>query len=133
MNKVYGEKIGMTIGKVLEVDLLDDGIEWSRFLRIKIELKLHQALAIGRMTSVQGDKVWIPIKYEKLPKVYFVCGYLVHEADGCMSKSESLSQHAKKTQQFNSWLRAAPALIKRNYSNGKFSNGDGEKWKKGPV
>ncbi|XP_042983175.1 uncharacterized protein LOC122312593 [Carya illinoinensis] len=54
MDRVHGEKTGQTLGRVIEVDLPDDGIGWGEFLRIKVELKLFQALDRGRMLSVGG-------------------------------------------------------------------------------
>ncbi|KAF5443043.1 hypothetical protein F2P56_035638 [Juglans regia] len=132
MNRVCGVQIGKTIGNVLEVDIPDDGIGWDKFLRIKIEMKLHQALPRGRMIGVKGDKVWIPIKYEKLPKVCFMCGYIAHEAGGCTLKSENLAQHAEKIMQFGPRLRAESTYSRRSYYSGKVSHGDSERWKMRP-
>lgn len=57
MNKDCGKQIGNSIGQVIDVDTLEDGIGWGKFLRLKIELKILQALSRGRMIRVNGDKV----------------------------------------------------------------------------
>lgn len=49
--------------------------------------------------SVAGDNLWIPVKYEKLPKFCFGCGRILHE-DGCCSLEEPPS-----SEQFGVWLR----------------------------
>lgn len=114
MNRVCGEQIGKSIGKVVEVDLPDDAIGWGKFLRIKIEVKLNQALSRGRMIRVNDEKVWIPIKYEELPQVCLY-GYLVHEREGCLSKSGDLKHHAEQTQQFGTSLRAESTYLRRSH------------------
>lgn len=78
MNRQYDLQIGGSLGKVLEVDVYTDDTGWGRFLRIRIELKITKSLAQGKYIIIQGEKLWIPIKYEKLPKVSFKCRKIIH-------------------------------------------------------
>ncbi|KAF5458959.1 hypothetical protein F2P56_022951 [Juglans regia] len=86
MTKECGEQIGASVGKVLEVDAMDDGVGWGRFIRVKINMPLFKPIARGRFIHSTGGKLWVPFQYEKLPKICFRCGWLVHDVAGC-SKS----------------------------------------------
>ncbi|XP_042958054.1 uncharacterized protein LOC122293569 [Carya illinoinensis] len=83
MNLEVGTQIGKTIGNVKEVDVREDGIGWGRYLRVKIELDLRKSIARGRTANVLGSRIWVPLSYEKLPKICFKCGRLVHGVEGC--------------------------------------------------
>lgn len=76
MTEDWGSKIGSSVGVVHDVEVGADGIGWGNFIRARVELKLQKALARGRFIEVQGKKVWIDFKYEKLPD------FVLH-VDGC--------------------------------------------------
>lgn len=78
MNLHYGNLIGESFGRVLEVDEDTDDIGWRHFLRVWIEISLSKSLTRGRFLNINGEKQWIPIKYEKLPKVCFICEKINH-------------------------------------------------------
>lgn len=69
-------QIGGSVGRVLEVDVADDGIGWGKSLRVKVEVPLQKAIAGGRFLNVKGNKLWVHFKHEKLPKICFKCGGL---------------------------------------------------------
>lgn len=52
MTKEWGVHVGNSVGRVLEVDVDDDGVGWGKYLRVKVEIKLHKALARGRIIMV---------------------------------------------------------------------------------
>lgn len=56
-------------------------------------------MAQGKYISIQGEKLWIPIKYEKLPKFSFKCGKIIHFTQ-C---NEVLDLNG--TKQFGPWMR----------------------------
>ncbi|XP_035544690.1 uncharacterized protein At4g02000-like [Juglans regia] len=115
MNKECGEHIKRSLGRIVEMGLLVDGIGWGPYLRIKIDLSLRKPLARGRtICHVQGEKVWLPLKYERLPRVCFDCGCMVHGREGCLFKPTDnfgLFEHAD---QFGPWLRVETYVIKRS-------------------
>lgn len=47
MNQEVGQKIGSTIGQLIEVDTREDGIGWEKYLRVKIVIGLKQLVARG--------------------------------------------------------------------------------------
>lgn len=79
MNKKCGEQIDKTIGKVGEVDVDEEDVGWGQSLRIKVRIDLTKPVARGRTITIKGTKYWIPVKYEKMPRVYFKCGCIVYD------------------------------------------------------
>ncbi|XP_042942757.1 uncharacterized protein LOC122276936 [Carya illinoinensis] len=112
MNKTIGEVIGRSMGEVVEVDVLEDGSGWGRCLRVKVECDLKKPLAQGRTIVVEGKKFWVPFQYEKLPRMCFKCGRIVHEKDGCKETAESSGQYGV-------WLRAIPQSRKNSVQKGE--------------
>lgn len=64
-----------------------------------MELDLRKAVARGRTTNLMGNKLWVPLTYEKLPKLCFKCGRIKHGMEGwkgVVGKGDRL--------QYGSWL-----------------------------
>lgn len=95
-------QIGAFIGRVKEVDVSGEGIEWGSHLRVKIELDLRKAIARGRTVNLEGNKLWVQLTYEKLPKICFKCGRIKHDKDGCKGVNGKGDR-----KQYGSWLRAS--------------------------
>ncbi|XP_042990316.1 uncharacterized protein LOC122317333 [Carya illinoinensis] len=87
MKSEIGKKIGESIGRVQEVDVREGGSEWGGVLRVKVELNLKKAVARGRTMDVLGKKHLISLKYEKLPRLCFDCGMIVHGGKGCSNSN----------------------------------------------
>lgn len=62
MNRLSGERIGSSIGRVEEVDVEDDDIGWGSYLQVKVCLKLTKPIAHGRTITIKGLKIWVLIK-----------------------------------------------------------------------
>lgn len=80
MTGFYGNLIGKTIGKVIEVDVDDDDTTCGLFLCVRVEVNLFKPLPRGRSLKIKGNNFWIPLKYEKLPWFCFSCGRITHES-----------------------------------------------------
>lgn len=48
MTKVYGERLGKSIGEIKEVDVDKDGLGWRPYLRIKVWVDISKPLIHGR-------------------------------------------------------------------------------------
>ncbi|KAF5465138.1 hypothetical protein F2P56_015169 [Juglans regia] len=83
MTKDWGERTGQSMGKALDVDVDEGGIGWGKYLRVRVELNLHKPTASGRIVMVQDKKIWLTFKYKKLPRLCFVCGWILNGVDGC--------------------------------------------------
>lgn len=55
-----------------------DEIGWGPFLWVQIKIFLSKCLTRERFLHFNGEKLRIPIKFEKLPKVCFICGIINH-------------------------------------------------------
>ncbi|KAF5447236.1 hypothetical protein F2P56_032804 [Juglans regia] len=119
MTEECGQQIGSSVGKVLEVDVGEDGIGWGKALRVRVEVPLTKAIARGSFLNVQGQKVWVTFKYEKLPKICFSCGWILHGETGCLSGKGDQSETDENSRQFGPWLRAE-RNIRRRYSSYTF-------------
>ncbi|XP_041009439.1 uncharacterized protein LOC121253498 [Juglans microcarpa x Juglans regia] len=56
MNRDTGERIGRSIGRVLEVDVDEKESGWGQFLRVKVEIDLKKPLARGRTIFVSSSR-----------------------------------------------------------------------------
>lgn len=130
MSSEWGKQIGDSVGQCLEVDVEDHGIKWGKCLRIKVEMPLCKVIARGRFINIQGKKLWVHFQYEKLPKIYFKCGWILHRENGCSSTKGDQEFTATKGNQFGSWPRAEGAVRRwfSGASNGQAGKGE---WRKG--
>ncbi|XP_041016206.1 uncharacterized protein LOC121258731 [Juglans microcarpa x Juglans regia] len=93
MNKQMGELIGSSIEKVMEVDVQEDGSAWGRCLSVKVECDLRRSVARVRTIVVDGRTSWVPFQYEKLPRLCFNCGRIVHGKEGYKESEGSVGQY----------------------------------------
>ncbi|XP_035539649.1 uncharacterized protein LOC118344020 [Juglans regia] len=127
MSREVGMQIGATVGNVKGVDIREDGIGWGSYLRVKIEIDLRKKISRGRIANVMGNKLWIPLSYEKLPKVCFKCGKIFHGGEGCL---ETEGNNDKL--QYGVWLRASylgrgkSSESSSNKISGNMSESEGE-------
>lgn len=88
---------------MIKCDKDEDGTAWGKVLWICIKLDLQQTISLGRTINVKGSWLWVPLTYEKLHRVCFGCGKLIHDPNKYGS-SGNLS--SSSTRQFGPWLRA---------------------------
>jgi hypothetical protein len=92
MSETMGVQIGSSVVLVEEVEIEEDGIGWSEYLRVRIRLDLSKPLARGRVLKLNGEPSWIAFQYERLPKFCFQCGVIHHGVTGCLGRQRSSSQ-----------------------------------------
>lgn len=79
MNADVGMQIGKSIGTVVKCDIDEDGIAWGKVIHVCIELDLQHTITQGRTINIKGNRLWVPLTYEKLPRVCFRCKKLIHD------------------------------------------------------
>jgi hypothetical protein len=57
MSKEVGLNIGSSIGVVKDVDVVDDGVGWGEFFRVRIILDLSKPFPRGRTIRVRAKSV----------------------------------------------------------------------------
>jgi hypothetical protein len=62
MRKEVGMQVGATVGVVEDVDVLDDGVGWGEYLRVKIHIDISKPLTRGRIIKIQDKEMWIAFK-----------------------------------------------------------------------
>ena len=82
--KRWGRDIGNGLGEVLEVDLKAFLSDHARFIRVRVELPLDKPPCQGGVViSLEGDKVCIGFKCERLVGLCYECGRIGHEIKEC--------------------------------------------------
>lgn len=120
MTRQTGVLIGSSVGNVSEVDALEDDVRWGNYLRVKIDMDLRKVIARGRTVNLEGRKMWVPFAYEKLPKMCFKCGCILHGKMGCVGQGLKQSNTDERDNQFGLWLRASSG--NRRSSTGGFKS-----------
>lgn len=102
MNARIGTHIGNTLGVFKDCDVEKDGPGWARVLCLCIEMDLHKPLSRWRAINIHGNSSWMPITYEKLPKLRFRCGKIAHGMGAC---NDVHGASDGSSGQFRLWLR----------------------------
>ena len=100
-----GWEIGSKLGEVLEVDVAESGVQWGRYLRVKVMVDVSKKLVRGKKIAFEGrEQRWITFKYERLPNFCYRCGLLNHGLRDCPEgKMEDGLESAPL--QYGAWLR----------------------------
>lgn len=106
MSAAIGSQIGSSVGEVEDVDVVDDGVGWGEFLRVRILLDLSKPLARGWMLKLKNNSVWVAFQYEKLPNFCFWCGLIRHGSEGCLRRGGRRPAGGGEENQFGPWLKA---------------------------
>jgi hypothetical protein len=130
MGRNTGQKIGESVGVVEEVDIYDEEAGWGEYLRVKIKIDLHKPLARGRMLHLQNQSTWVAFQYEKLPKLCYQCGVVMHDRVGCDLIGSRMKTGEDDSQPYGPWLRVVfpqrrfvggEARFRRTNSDGIFT------------
>lgn len=128
MSKGIGEKIGESMGQLVEVDVAGEGVGWGRCLRIRVVLDLSKPLDRGRALNLAGKSYWVTFKYEKLPSMCFDCGRIIHGGQRCPIIRSTRRNSPGEKKQWGVWLRVDDRR-KRTDTSFQASGGD-EGWRR---
>jgi hypothetical protein len=116
MGREVGLHVGSTVGEVEDIDVLEDGVGWGEYLRVKIRIDLSKPLARGRMIKVQDKEIWVAFQYKKIPRFCFTCGVVMHSSPKCGEYGGRRTQRAEETEEYGPWLQVSSP--RRNYNQG---------------
>lgn len=129
MSEETGKYIGCKIGNYTEIDKRAWQSDQAKFMRIRVELQINKPLRRGGyITSLDGERIWITFKYERLPTICFICGRIGHDNKHCVATSDMQT----KEHQYGDWIRANGSYrgsnekVKTRNDSSNESNGMGE-------
>ncbi|XP_016684451.1 uncharacterized protein [Gossypium hirsutum] len=100
--------VGVTFGGVLRSEILGE------FCRLRVKLNVQRPLRRGIFVSIgNGNKFWIPFKYEKLPTFCFGCGMLGHSLHDCTEIAPAEENKIREDPPFSLALKAKLNLVGR--------------------
>ena len=80
MSQEIGKDIGSKIGRFIEVHKRSWQYDQAKFMRVRVDLEIDKPLRRGAyITSLDGERLWLSFKYERLPILCFICGKLGHD------------------------------------------------------
>ena len=102
--------IGSKMGLVMEVDVSDSGVQWGKFLRVRIMMDISKKLVRRKKITIEGgESKWIHFKYERLPNFCYKCGLLSHAIRDCPESTGLNFQMDDSQLQYGAWLRGEPS------------------------
>ena len=120
-----GWEIGSKLGEVMEVDVAESGVQWGRYLRVKVKMDVTKKLVRGKKIAIEGrEQRWIAFKYERLPNFCYRCGLLNHGLRDCPEgKMEDMTESSPL--QYGAWLRGE---VSRRGGDEPFKFGLEDRW-----
>lgn len=101
-----GWAIGGTLGDVLEVYVEDNGVQWGKYLRVKVSIDVTKKLIRGKKVNIEGEENrWVLFKYERLLNFCNYCGMLSHDWKDCKATREKDETLEQDNLQYGPWLR----------------------------
>ncbi|KAK9999247.1 hypothetical protein SO802_018850 [Lithocarpus litseifolius] len=103
MKEEAGKDVGKNLGRYIETDKRSWLSEQAKFMRVCVDLPIDKSLRRGgKIFNLDGDKVWISFRYERLPNFCFHCGILGHDQKHCPNPTSN----PELPNQYGEWLRA---------------------------
>ena len=103
--KEMGWAIGSKLGEVLEVDVLETGVQWAKCLWVRVWIDVIKRLVWGKKITIEGQSRWVNSKYERLPNFCYKCGLLSHALKDYSEGLENNNQVKVECMQYGAWLR----------------------------
>ena len=101
-----GRAIGSSLGKVIDVNVADTGVQWGKCLQVRVRIDVTRKLIRGRKINIEeGEARWVHFKYECLPNFCYGCGLLEHDLKDCLESLGNDKSDERGDLQYRAWLR----------------------------
>ena len=109
MTRESGLEIGGKIGRVLDVDVPEKGVQWGKYLQVRVSIDVTKKLVRGKKVTIEGGEAkWVFFKYERLPNFCYQCGRLDHGVKECKERTSTENRAGDEGMQYGAWLRGEP-------------------------
>ncbi|KAL0002242.1 hypothetical protein SO802_016023 [Lithocarpus litseifolius] len=101
-----GRAIGASMGEVLDIDVVESGVHWGKFLRVRVLIDVTKKIVRGKRIVIEGgEQRWVAFKYERLPNFCYHFGLFSHGLKECDEKN-GVDEHVDLSKlQYGAWLR----------------------------
>ncbi|CAI9758095.1 unnamed protein product [Fraxinus pennsylvanica] len=83
-NANVGKTIGSALGRVIEVDLENDDLAESEYMRVRVCFDISKPLSRGKNVCVGSPfPIWVRFSYEMMPTFCYLRGILGHNHKDC--------------------------------------------------
>lgn len=97
--------IGSTLGEVIDVDVLENGVQWGLYLRVRVKIDVMRKLVRGKKIKVENDEQrWVFFRNERLPNFCYLCWMLEHGEKDCDKDGLTGTEEEKGAYQYGAWL-----------------------------
>ncbi|KAH6787696.1 hypothetical protein C2S52_007248 [Perilla frutescens var. hirtella] len=79
----------------------------GNYLRFKVSLDITKPFMRGLTLKLDGNRLWIPLKFEAIPLYCFKCGILGHQMKNCMNAGKKVFEKMEDVP-YGPWLKASP-------------------------
>ena len=101
--------IGSCLGSVLDVDVIETGVQWGKCLCVRVKIDVTKRLVRGKKISSEGgEPKWVNFRYERLPNFCYRCGLLSHSLKECSEGRIPGDKDGESQLQYGAWLRGEP-------------------------
>ena len=125
MTSGTGYAIEGKIGEVLEVDVPKKGVQWGKYLRVKVNIDTMRKIVKGKKVCIEGNSGrWVFFKYERLPNFCYRCSILDHGEKECLKSMPREENGEKGNAQYGPWLKGESGR-RANRENDSTDEGNG--------
>ena len=94
----------------MEVDVADSGVQWGKYLRLRVKVDITKKLVRGKKVTIEGgESRWIQFRYERIPNFCYRRGLLSHALRECLETTKTNGQNEEELMQYGPWLRGEPS------------------------
>ncbi|KAF4346392.1 hypothetical protein F8388_024935 [Cannabis sativa] len=121
------ERLARFAGEVLEIQKIDiPKIVSKGFFTFKVLYDISKLICPGFLFPFEGQKIWLPYRYDRLPYMCFNCGFVGHDTRVCAEPMKFFEDGlGNQIPGYGSWLKIVeqkePPLSHIKISTGNFS------------